>query len=43
MALNRKLHRMVTTLRAEFPKVDVLAIELISPFFAQGKRWVQWF
>ena len=35
MALNRKLHRMVTTLRAEFPKVDVLAIELISPFFAR--------
>jgi len=37
MALNRKLHRMVTTLRAEFPKVDVLAIELISPFFARKK------
>lgn len=36
MALNRKLHRLVSSLRADFPKVDVLVIELISPFF--GKR-----
>jgi hypothetical protein len=37
MALNRKLHRLVTALRKDFPQVDVLAIELISPFFARGK------
>lgn len=37
MALNRKLHRLVTALRKDFPKVDVLAIELISPFFARKK------
>jgi len=36
MALNRNLHRLVTALRADFPKADILALELISPFF--GKR-----
>ena len=35
MALNRKLHRLVTSLRADFPQVDILVLELISPFFGR--------
>ena len=38
LALNRKLHRLVTALRADFPKSDILAIEMISPFFARKKH-----
>lgn len=34
MALNRKLHRLVTDLRSSFTEVDVLVLEYISPFFA---------
>lgn len=34
MALNRKLHRLVTDLRGSFPEVDILVLEYISPFFS---------
>ena len=33
IALNRRLHRLVTALRTDFEKVDLLVTEVIPPFF----------